>query len=128
MSLDDLLIHRATIERPTLTRDALNNEQSLYHSHRDDVPCRLQDSPYASASDQVLRTVLMAGGVVCEYQLFLEPDADLRYEDRITAVVDEDGVPVESGVWQVERVRRHRDGEGVHHLTVDLSRVLNAQA
>ena len=119
MSFSSMLIHRCTIQRymPTGGTDTMGHPLAAWTNLATNVKCNLQWRPVTELKNDGL--VAVASSEL----LFVPKGQDITEKDRVTAVVDIDGVSVDSNIFNVTEVRLLRGKNREHHKQVILLRV-----
>ncbi len=115
MSIDSHLLHTCTIQRATLTKDALNAEVKTWGLLAIGVRGRL-----VIKTQRVGDTAFAERPVVTSHRWLISPGVDVRQGDRIVEIADETGA-VDAGPFQIMEVMKRR-GRAVKHISLLLER------
>lgn len=115
MSVDSHLLHTCSIQRATLTKDALNAEVKTWVGFATAVRCRL-----VIRAQRVGDTAFAERPIVTTHRLLIPAGTNVQQGDRIVNVVDEEGT-TDAGPFAILEVMKRR-GRTVRHVSLLLER------
>ena len=115
MSIDSHLLHTCTIQRATLTKDALNAEIRTWTTLSSGVRGRL-----VIKAQRVSDTAFAERPVITSHRWLIGPGVDVQQGDRLINIVDETGA-TDPGPFAIREVMKRR-GRAVKHISLLLER------
>lgn len=115
MGLTDWLIHRCSIQQLAVSQSASGEMAESYSDAYTGVRCRLYEK------DQEIASPMQGDLILTRTSMLFAPGTIIGVHDRVTDIVDADGVTVLSGTFEVERVLTRR-GTSSKLIRVDLEK------